>query len=76
MNCKILYIKRKNIMYQCKLSTKHTVVESTSCMSSRRIFISKASISFVFSRIISVDFNVPGPLVFVTTLLLDPSNLL
>ena len=44
-------------------------------MSSRRIFISKASISFGFSRVISVDFYVPGPLVFIATFLLDPSNL-
>jgi len=44
-------------------------------MSSRRIFISKASISFGFSRVISVDFYVPGPLIFIATLLLDPSNL-
>jgi hypothetical protein len=44
-------------------------------VSSRRIFISKASISFGFSRVISIYFYVPGPLIFVTTFLLDPSNL-
>lgn len=68
-------LKKNNIMNHCKVNTKLTVIESTGCMSGRRIFISKASISFVVSRLISIDFYVPGPLIFVATFLLDPSNL-
>lgn len=44
-------------------------------MSSGRIFISKASISFGFSGVISVDLYVPGPLIFIATFLLDLANL-
>lgn len=62
-------------MNHSKFNTKLTVIESTSCMSGRRIFVSKASISFVVSRLISIAFYVPGPLIFVATFLLDPSNL-
>jgi hypothetical protein len=53
----------------------NTVVKTASRVSSRWVFISQTCIAFVVSLLICVYLYIPGPLIFIAPLLLNPSNL-